>query len=176
MSTRNIVQRAIADDGSATIEQIIAEYEAGPSRIERSVAGMSREQLLARPIEGKWSTLEVVCHLSDCEQFFADRIKRTIATENPLLFSRQAGTYPEPLFYHRREIRQELQLIELTRAQVAGLLKWLPSESWLRTANHTDVGLVTLRQLVLHASFHVRHHLAFVDEKRQAMSLATVHM
>jgi uncharacterized protein (TIGR00369 family) len=30
-----------------------------------------------RPVAGKWSTLELVCHIADCEQFFASRIKRS---------------------------------------------------------------------------------------------------
>jgi hypothetical protein len=29
-------------------------------------------------VEGRWSTLEVVCHLADCEQFFPVRMTRTI--------------------------------------------------------------------------------------------------
>jgi hypothetical protein len=32
-------------------------------------------------------------------------------------------------------------------------------------------GLVTLRQLLLHAVNHLRHHLRFVAEKRAAMTL-----
>jgi hypothetical protein len=27
----------------------------------------------------------VVCHIADCEQFFADRMKRTVAMDRPLL-------------------------------------------------------------------------------------------
>jgi hypothetical protein len=33
---------------------------------------MTREQLLARPVPGKWSTQEVVCHLADYEPIYAD--------------------------------------------------------------------------------------------------------
>jgi len=44
---------------------LIDEYLAGPQLLRQAIAGMSREQLLARPIPGKWSTLEVICHLAD---------------------------------------------------------------------------------------------------------------
>jgi hypothetical protein len=40
---------------------------------------MTGEQLRSRLVAGRRSTLEVVCHVADCEQFFADRIKRTVA-------------------------------------------------------------------------------------------------
>jgi hypothetical protein len=55
---------------------------------------MSQEQLIARPIPGKWSTLEVVCHLADFEIVFADRIKRVIAENEPALFG---GNGPGPM-------------------------------------------------------------------------------
>ncbi|HSQ55470.1 MAG TPA: DinB family protein, partial [Gemmata sp.] len=38
---------------------------AGPAELRKAVAGMNREQLIARPIAGRWSTLEVVCHIAD---------------------------------------------------------------------------------------------------------------
>lgn len=41
--------------------------------------------------------------------------------------------------------------------------------SWQRTAVHGETGLVTLRQLLLHAINHLRHHLRFVAEKRAAL-------
>ena len=65
---------------------LIEDYLAGPQLLRQAVAGMSPEQLIARPIPGKWSTLEVVCHLADFEIVCADRIKRVIAENEPTLF------------------------------------------------------------------------------------------
>ena len=48
-------------------DELIAEYLTGPGLLRRAVAGMTSDQLLARPIPGKWSTHEVVCHLADYE-------------------------------------------------------------------------------------------------------------
>jgi hypothetical protein len=42
-------------------------YLAGPNQLRSAVAGLSREQLIARPVAGRWSALEVVCHLADTE-------------------------------------------------------------------------------------------------------------
>ncbi|MEI8372264.1 MAG: DinB family protein [Planctomycetota bacterium] len=55
---------------------LIDSYLDGPQLLRKAVAGMSQEQLVARPIPGKWSTLEVVCHLADFEIVCGDRIKR----------------------------------------------------------------------------------------------------
>src|SRR5262249_49979717 len=48
-------------------------YLAGPKDLRAAVAGLSRDQLVARPIPGKWSALEVVCHLADTDANIAYR-------------------------------------------------------------------------------------------------------
>ena len=60
-------------------------YQAGVSALRDAVKGMSREQLIAKPIAGRWSTLEVVCHLVDSEVAWTHRMKRVIAEDKPLL-------------------------------------------------------------------------------------------
>ena len=64
---------------------LINDYLDGLQMLRTAVAGMSPEQLVAHPIPGKWSTLEVVCHLADFEIVCADRIKRVIAENEPTL-------------------------------------------------------------------------------------------
>jgi hypothetical protein len=72
--------------------------------------------------------------------------------------------------YHDRDSEEELALVALTRRQVARVLKLVPAQAWQRTAVHTEGGLVTLRQLVLHATRHLKHHVRFVEEKRRALA------
>ncbi len=158
------------DDPSLGPAQLIADYEAGPHLLRAAVAGMAQDQLLARPVAGKWSTLEVVCHVCDSEQFFAYRLKRTLAMSRPLLLGADPDHYPEAVRYHDRDLEEELALVALTRRQVARILKLVPAEAWLRAAVHSEGGLVTLRQLVLHATRHLKHHLRFIEEKRQALA------
>ncbi len=71
----------------------IDNYLDGPQLLRKAVAGMTPEQLTARSVPGKWSTLEVICHLADFEIVYADRIKRVIAENEPTLF----GGDPERL-------------------------------------------------------------------------------
>ncbi len=72
----------------------IDNYLDGPQVLRKAVAGMTPEQLAARPIPGKWSTLEVVCHLADFEIVYADRIKRVIAEDEPTLFGGDPAPSP----------------------------------------------------------------------------------
>ena len=159
------------DDNTLTVADLISSYEAGIEELRVALAGMTVEQLRSRPVAGKWSTLEVVCHIADCEQFFADRIKRTVAVDRPLLLGADGFRYPEPLHYQQHDLGEELDLVAVTRRQVARTLRLVAPDAWQRTAVHSESGLVTLRQLLLHAINHLRHHLRFVAEKRTALGV-----
>ncbi len=169
MAKLDQVADAQREDMSQCTADLIAAYERGVADLRTAVVGMTAEELRCRPIAGRWSTLEVVCHISDCEQFFADRMKRTLAMERPLLIGAEGRRYPEPLHYHQRDLAEEIELVALTRRQMARILRLVPADAWDRTAVHTETGLVTLRQLLHHAVNHLAHHIRFLDEKRVAL-------
>jgi uncharacterized damage-inducible protein DinB len=171
MQAPTTLEDAQKDDDTLTVADLISAYEKGVDELRLAVAGMTVEQLRSRPSAGKWSTLEVVCHVADCEQFFADRLKRTVAMDRPLLLGADGFRYPEPLHYQDHDLAEELELVAVTRRQVARTLRLVAPDAWQRTAVHSESGLVTLRQLLLHAINHLRHHLRFVAEKRTAMTL-----
>ena len=163
------VSDAQRDDATISPADLISAYERGIDDLRSAVAGMTGEQIRSRPIPGKWSTLEVVCHIADCEQFFADRMKRTVALDRPLLLGADGFRYPEPLKYNEHDPDEEIELVAITRRQMARILRLVPPDAWQRTAVHSETGLVTLRQLLLHAINHMRHHLRFIAEKRVAL-------
>src|SRR5215831_5940690 len=122
----------------------IDQYLAGPGLLRRAVAGMTREQLLARPVPGKWSTQEAVCHLADYEPIYADRMKRVIALREPELANGDPGLFAARLAYDRRDLEEELALIEGTRKQMAWILRVLTPEDFQRTGGHSRDGALTL--------------------------------
>src|SRR5271165_727504 len=107
----NEVANAQRDDRSVPVADLISAYEKGIEELRAAVAGMTTAQLRSRPVPGKWSTLEVVCHIADCEQFFADRMKRTAALDRPLLLGADGFRYPEPLHYQDHVLDEELNLV-----------------------------------------------------------------
>jgi hypothetical protein len=88
--------------------QLIDEYLREPQLLWRAVAGMNREQLIARPVLGKWSTLEVVCHLADFDPILADHMKRVIAEERPSLVGADEQRFAAHLADHERDLEEEL--------------------------------------------------------------------
>ena len=106
-------------DIMAALTPLIDNYLAGVKTLRDAVRGMTREQVMARPVAGKWSTLEVVCHLADFDPILADRMKRIIALDNPQLVGADENRFAASLAYHDRDLEEELTIIDTTRRQLA---------------------------------------------------------
>jgi len=158
------------DEAARSTADLVIAYEHGIDDLRGAVADMTTDQLRARPIAGKWSTLEVVCHLAGTEIYFTDRIERTIALDRPLLMGADERPYPERLNYQALDLGEELALFAALRRHAVRILRAQPPEAWERAAVHSHDGIVTLRQLVLKAVQHLAHHLRFVAEKRAALA------
>jgi len=126
---------------------------------------------MARPIAGKWSTLEVVAHLADFDPILADRMKRVIAEDNPLLVGADENKFAAALAYMDRDLEEELKIIEGTRSQLARILRKLPESALQRVGSHNERGPRTLEQLLSTSIGHIPHHVRFILEKRLALGL-----
>ncbi len=155
----------------ASLPQLIDNYLAGTQTLRRAVAGLTPEQLRARPVPGKWSTLEVVCHIADFDPILADRMKRVIAEEKPALLGADENRFAAALAYHERDLEEELAIIEKTRSQMGRILRKLPDEALQRVGVHNLRGPRTLEQLLVGATGHIDHHVTFIAEKRKALGL-----
>src|SRR5262249_36540014 len=103
------------DDESVASADLIAAYEQGIADLRAAVAGVTAEQILARPIPRKWSTLEGVAHLADTQIYYTDRIERTIALERPLLMGVDERPYPGRLNYQAFDLAEQLDLFTALR-------------------------------------------------------------
>jgi len=150
---------------------LVGQYLAGPDTLRRAVAGMTPDQLRARPVAGKWSTLEVVCHVADFEPILADRMKRLIAEPRPTLLAADENRFAAALAYHDRDLEEELALIDQTRRQMARILRTLPPQALAREGVHSEKGPKTLEQILQAAIGHIPHHAVFIAAKRKALGL-----
>lgn len=148
---------------------LLEAYRRGPSQLRSALEGLSAEQLMARPIAGKLSSHEVACHIVDSDQFMCDRVKRTIATEKPLLMGVESIDYVAPLHYEQRDLEGDLRLLEAQREQLAADLDLLQDADWQRTAVHSENGTQTLLEIFEHAVEHLDDHVETILEKRRAL-------
>ena len=156
----------------STLATLAEGLVAGPAKVRQAIRGVTAEQARARPVPGKWSMLEVVCHLADSDQAWAHRIKRVIAEEKPLLIGYDETQFASALGYHDREILDELEFSEKTRRQLAHIVRGLKADSLTREGIHSQYGRMNLQQMLQIEIDHVDHHLAFLLEKRKALGLA----
>lgn len=150
---------------------LLGRYLAGAQVLRDAIEGLDDEALRARPIPGKMSSLEVVAHIVDSDQFMCDRMKRTIGTERPLLIGVESADYLRPLNYHDRDPELDIRLLEVQREQMAANLKRQPAAARQRAAVHSEIGLVTMWDLFIHATEHLEAHAESIAEKREALGL-----
>ena len=152
--------------------QLISEYLAGAQQLRKATAGMTEEQLDAKPIPGKWSTRQVVCHIADFEPIYADRMKRAIAENQPTVFSGDPDVFAAGLAYDDQDLEEELQLIESVRKHMARILRTLNANGFQRTCIHSEEGPITVETLIQRMNKHIPHHITFIEEKRASMMSA----
>lgn len=148
---------------------LLDDYLAGPEQLRLAVSGMSPDELRARPVPNKWSTLEVVCHLSDFEPIYADRMKRVLAEDQPPLRGGDPDLFASRFCYHDRDVNEELDLIAITRRQLARILASASAADFERIGIHSEDGPLSLQQLLTRITKHIPHHIAFIQSKREKL-------
>jgi hypothetical protein len=146
-------------------------YLGQPDRLRSAVAGLSREQLISRPVAGRWSILEVVCHLVDTDANIAHRIKRALSEERPVFDRVTPERMLAALAYHDREVEEELTLFDVGRRQIGRILRASPPEACERAGVVGNRGERTVDQMINGAVEHLAHHLGFVIEKQCALGI-----
>ena len=150
-------------------QQLINHYVAGAKSLRQAVAGLTAEQLDARPIAGKWSTRQVLCHVADFEPVYADRMKRVIAMDEPTFFGGDPDIFAGRLAYNERDMEEELQLVAAVRQQMARILRTLSDDDFQRIGHHSEDGPLTLETLLRRITEHIPHHIIFIEEKRKSL-------
>jgi hypothetical protein len=161
----------------SSLNDILSAYLATTKDLQVSFGDMSREQLLARPIEGKWSSLEVLCHLVDTDLLMAMRIRAALASERP----RQLGLTTEQLMgmvaWESRDAAEEVALFVALRSQTARMIRGFiedPSDRELVIIKPDGTEVIrTVRQILQGVTSHAPGHLAHVREKRRRLGLST---
>lgn len=151
--------------------ELIQRFKDGPRRLREAVAGMTPEQARARPIPGKWSTLEVVAHIADFEVIGTERLMAVFAEEGAVLPGRDENHYCSRLAYDHRDLETQLRLIEVCRSHVGAVLAQVTDADWERRGIHSQAGPLTLEQLLRRVVDHLEHHAPFILEKRKTLGI-----
>ena len=155
---------------------VIEEYLAAVETVRAAFADMSRELLFARPVAGKWSSQEVLCHLVDTDLAIALRVRAALKSVCPRLQTAPREEITTGLAVDARDAAEELTLFQTIRCETARIVRaMLPNaldrQAVLVAADGAETTR-TVQQFLTGITKHVAHHLAFVYEKRRALGLA----
>src|SRR5262245_51228124 len=132
----------------ADISALINNYSRGAQLLRDALRSAANADIDARPIAGKWSIREVVCHLADSEIIYADRMKRVLAEKNPTFFDADPDQFVPALFCWRRPLDQEVAVVEAIRTHMLPILRSCDAEAFQRTGVHSQAGPMTLWTLL----------------------------
>lgn len=150
---------------SAAVER----FAAGAAVLKTSIDGLTRDDLLARPIPGTWSIQQIVIHLWDADLVAADRMKRVIAEDAPLLVNFDENLWVEKFGYEETDPHLAAELFRLNREHMAALLRRQSDETFQRFGIHTQAGKKTLFELVNGYADHLDGHLVHLRRKRELL-------
>lgn len=145
--------------------ELLERYRKGPEILAAVLTGAAGSELDWAP-EGKWSIRQIVTHLADSEIIASDRMRRTIAEDNPTLVGCDQDAWARALNYSKRKISDSLDIFRKLRAENYELLASLPPEAFSRTANHTERGSMTLETILETYAKHAESHAIQIRERR----------
>ena len=157
---------------TAELNDAIARYASGYDELRTAVEGLTVSQLRAKAAPGRWSVLEVVCHIADFDLVYADRMKRVVAEDRPTLFGGDPDRFAASLAYNQRDLEEELELIAAVRRHVTRFLRTLDNAAFERIGVHSVDGPLTLATLLNRIAGHIPHHAGFIRQKRQNLGTA----
>jgi len=150
-------------------ESLIHEYEIGGDRLRNTIKGLMLEDMLAYPVPGTWSILEIVIHLMDSDLIATDRMKRIVAMDEPAILAWDESGFIAKLFPAEQSPEDAVTIFDLNRKMFAKVLRKLPPEAFERKGIHSERGPISMGgQLKLYV-WHLNHHLKFIVDKREML-------
>jgi DinB superfamily len=141
----------------------LARIAAAPARLSKALKAFTSDALRRQPEPGKWSPIEIACHLRDVDQLFAERVTKTAFSDRPAFWMMDNGILADKLGYRDADATAVLKEHRRRREDLASLLRSLPHGSWQRTGRHPERGEITIGQLVEILANHDDEHLTQLE-------------
>ena len=150
-------------------EQMIRQYAAGYGEVAQALKGFPDETLSAHPIAGKWSAREIVHHLADSETISAQRLRKLLAEEYPVIQGYDQEKFAILLRYNTRDIAPALEAFGAARATTLQLIESMTDEDWKLKGWHTQHGVYSADLWLEIYAVHAHNHAAQIRRLREAL-------
>jgi hypothetical protein len=155
-------------------DSVIDRYAAGGPLLLYATAGLAPEHATTRIGPGRWCIAELSAHLLDSDLVIADRIKRVIAEDEPVLLAFDEGRWIDRLDSQAMPVEEAVSLFAANRVWMTRILRNCSEADFARAGVHSQAGRKTLADLVSTAVGHRDHHLRFLFGKRAALGFALI--
>ena len=142
--------------------------EQTPIIIEKILYSATQEQLHWKPAMDRWSISEVLAHLVDIERVFHERARKMVEEENPALEAYDQNVAYQAGKYSGGKAVEHLHEFCHERDRSVSWLRYLPVKVATRTARHSEIGAITLDQLLHEWAFHDLGHIRQISELLRA--------
>ena len=158
-------------------DTIVTRYLTGPALLERTLAGLRREQLDAAPAAGGWTIRQIVHHIVDGEDIWKICLKAALGNPQGVFtldwyFPVPQDDWVEHWAYADRALDTSLALLKANRAHVRQLLEKAP-EPWERSIGFRkfdgQIEEVTVGAIVEMHAHHLEHHVQRIEAIRQEL-------
>jgi hypothetical protein len=150
-------------------QELIARYRDGYEQVTRALEGLSPEALGAHPIAGKWSAREIVHHLADSESISAQRLRKLLVEDHPVIHGYDQEVWARRLRYNERDIAPALEAFRAARATTAQLLESMTEAEWTREGWHTESGRYSAEVWLEIYAAHAHEHARQIRRLREAL-------
>jgi hypothetical protein len=147
--------------------------KATPARLKSLLKGVPKKRLGARPAPGKWSILEIVCHMRDMErEAYLQRYQRILGENEPALPDVDGDVLAIERDYSRQSLSAVLRDWSGLRRENLKVLRGVKAAGWQRGGVHETAGRLSMDDLLRrHAIGNDEAHLTQIEAilRRQAI-------
>ena len=150
-------------------DRLIAQYTAGYDEVAAALKDFPPAGLTAHPIAKKWSATEIVHHLADSESASAQRLRKLLVEDHPVIQGYDQDAWAEKLRYNQREMAPALAAFQAARATTAQLLSGMSEADWAREGWHTESGRYSAETWLAIYAVHAHNHAAQIRRLKDAL-------
>lgn len=129
--------------------RLLAVLAATPARLKGLLKGVPRRLQLWSPAPGKWSMLEIVCHMRDMErEAYLERYRRILGEDEPRLPDIDGDRCALERDYRSQRLSEALREWQQLRRECLKLLRGVRGDAWRQRGVHESAGPITLDDLL----------------------------
>jgi hypothetical protein len=159
-TTQEYIRRIL---GNLEGQNALKVQAATPKKLARLIRGRAASKLRKRPAPGKWSVVEILAHLADCEMVLGWRMRQILGAPGTPIQSFDQDAWAAALHYAKRDARKSLVQFSAMREANLALLKSLMPEQWKHFGVHAERGPESIELLTRWNAGHDINHIKQIE-------------